>query len=157
VTVLAGDVNATAFNPTSDVNAKENFAAVNGQEVLARLAEVPVTTWNFKSDEATVRHMGPTAQDFSAAFGLGEDDTHISTTDADGVALVAIQELYAQNLVLQDKVNDLEARLAAMEAKDGAGSTAWPWQKTGFLPGASFGLVALGLVGLVWVNRRSDR
>ena len=55
----------------SDVKAKENFAPVNGQEVLVRLAEVPVTTWSFKADDPSVRHMGPMAQDFYAAFGLG--------------------------------------------------------------------------------------
>ncbi len=34
------------------------------------------------------------AQDFYAAFGLGNSDTHIGTVDADGVALAAIQGLY---------------------------------------------------------------
>jgi molecular chaperone GrpE (heat shock protein) len=33
------------------------------------------------------------AQDFHAAFGLGTDDKHIATVDADGVALAAIQAL----------------------------------------------------------------
>ena len=42
-------------------------------------------------------HIGPTAQDFSRAFGLGEDNRHITTVDADGVALAAIQGLYRQN------------------------------------------------------------
>jgi molecular chaperone GrpE (heat shock protein) len=32
-------------------------------------------------------------QDFHAAFGLGTDDKHIATVDADGVALAAIQAL----------------------------------------------------------------
>jgi flagellar biosynthesis/type III secretory pathway protein FliH len=37
--------------------------------------------------------MGPTAQDFQAAFGLGSDEQCIGTVDADGVALAAIQGL----------------------------------------------------------------
>ena len=59
---------------------------VNGQAVLARLAEVPITTWNYETQDPTIRHMGPMAQDFHAAFGLGESERHIPTIDADGVA-----------------------------------------------------------------------
>ena len=55
----------------SDVNAKENFSAVDGQTVLNRLAQIPIRTWNYKHDPGSVRHMGPTAQDLHAAFGLG--------------------------------------------------------------------------------------
>jgi hypothetical protein len=33
------------------------------------------------------------AQDFYAAFNVGEDEKHITTVDADGVALAAIQGL----------------------------------------------------------------
>jgi len=36
------------------------------------------------------------AQDFRAAFGLGENDPTITTVDADGVALAAIQGLNAK-------------------------------------------------------------
>jgi hypothetical protein len=110
----------------SDRNAKENFAAADGQEVLALLAEVPIFTWNYKTQDPSIRHMGPIAQDFHAAFGLGEDSRRISTIDADGVALAAIQGLYAQNqelaaenAALQQQVDDLEARLAALEAGGG--------------------------------------
>ena len=61
--------------------------------------------------------MGPMAQDFSAAFGLGEDDKHISTVDADGVALAAIQGLHQQ---LQTKIRQLakqERELARFKAR----------------------------------------
>ncbi len=40
-----------------------------------------------------MRHLGPTAEDFYAAFGLGSD-AGIGTVDADGVALATIQALY---------------------------------------------------------------
>jgi len=33
------------------------------------------------------------AQDFAQAFRVGDDDRHITTVDADGVALAAIQGL----------------------------------------------------------------
>lgn len=114
----------------SDAGAKENFAPVSGEEVLDRLSQIPVMTWSYKSGDETVRHMGPTAQDFYAAFGLGADNRHIATVDRDGVALAAIQQLTLElqekdsritdlemeNQALRDKVDDLEARLAALEA-----------------------------------------
>lgn len=37
-----------------------------------------------RADHAAIRHLGPTAQDFRAAFGLGENDTAIHTVHADG-------------------------------------------------------------------------
>jgi len=140
---------------------------VDGQEILASLADVPITTWNLKSQDPAIRHMGPVAQDFSAAFGLGESDTAISTIDADGVALAAIQGLYSlsqeqavqietleeENAGLQEQLNDLEARVTALGggAKP-SGAAAWP------LSGFTAGWLALGglvvVVGLVLVQRR---
>ena len=54
---------------------------------------MPVSTWRFKTEDDSIRHIGPMAQDFMAAFGYGVNDTHITSTDADGVALAAIQGL----------------------------------------------------------------
>ncbi len=105
-----------SWSSLSDRSLKENFAPVDAEEVLARLAEVPIRTWNYKAQDPAIRHIGPVAQDFYAAFGLGEDDRRISTVDADGVALTAIQGLHK---MLQDKdaqIACLEARVAKLEA-----------------------------------------
>ncbi len=113
---------ASAWSVLSAREAKANFVPVDGTDVLARLAAIPIQTWNYKSQDPSIRHIGPMAQDFYAAFGVGEDDRHISTVDADGVALAAIQGLYqlvkaqeAQIAALQRQNADLEARLAALE------------------------------------------
>ena len=55
----------------SDVNLKHNFRDVDGEDVLARIAKMPVPEWSYKAQDAAIRHLGPTAQDFHAAFGLG--------------------------------------------------------------------------------------
>lgn len=86
---------------------KANFSVVDGQALLANLAALPIATWNYTAQPDSIRHMGPTAQDFSAAFGLGEDERHISTVDAQGVALAAIQALYKQVQELQEQVAQL--------------------------------------------------
>ena len=81
---------------------------------------MPISAWNYKDDPAS-RHVGPMAQDFHAAFGLGFDDKHIATVDADGIALAAIQglnqKLEAQAGALQerdDRIARLESDLAEL-------------------------------------------
>ena len=103
-----------AFSSLSDRNAKTNNATVDGRDVLERLAAIPIATWNYRSQPATVHHIGPMAQDFARAFGVGEDDKHISTVDADGVALAAIQGL---NLKLQDELKKRDAENAQLKVR----------------------------------------
>jgi hypothetical protein len=82
-----------SWNNLSDRNVKENFASVNSRDILRKVLNLPISTWNYKTQNASVRHIGAMAQDFKAAFAVGEDDKHISTIDPDGVALAAIQGL----------------------------------------------------------------
>jgi trimeric autotransporter adhesin len=82
-----------AWTAMSDRNAKENIKPVSPRAVLEKVAGLAVTTWNYKTQQRSVRHIGPMAQDFKAAFGVGESDTGITSVDADGVALAAIQGL----------------------------------------------------------------
>ncbi|UFP94464.1 tail fiber domain-containing protein [Gloeobacter morelensis] len=96
----------------SDRNHKANFAAVDGEQVLAKLAALPIGTWNYTGQDRSIRHIGPTAQDFAAAFEFGEDDRHINTVDADGVALSALQGLYR---VVQRKDQQIAQLHAALQ------------------------------------------
>nr|WP_263326966.1 tail fiber domain-containing protein [Neobacillus sp. Marseille-Q6967] len=120
-----GDVQVRGLTLTSDKNAKENFLSVNTLEILDNLASMPIQSWNYKEDPSSERHIGPTAQDFQAAFGLNRDDeTRISSTDLHGVALAAIQglnekneKLKAENAQLHVHLAKLEARLSALESK----------------------------------------
>ena len=104
----------------SDRSVKANLIAVDGPAILERLASLPIATWNYNTQADSVRHMGPMAQDFRAAFGLGEDETHISTVDSEGVALAAIQALYEEKQQevsqLKDRLTVLEKRLVALES-----------------------------------------
>ncbi len=106
----------------SDVNSKENITAVEGEMMLARLAELPVAKWNYKSDAAKSLHVGPMAQDFHAAFGLGSDERHIAPRDLAGVAVVGVKELHKQNLeqtkMIEQRdaeIGELKERLAVLE------------------------------------------
>ncbi len=118
-----GSCQATSFVSLSDRNLKEAIVPVDPADVLDRVAKLPVSTWSYIKDEDGTRHMGPMAQDFHAAFGLGTDDKTIAEMDRSGVALAAIQGL--NGLVQrqagtiesqQDRIADLESRLERLEA-----------------------------------------
>ena len=102
----------------SDRNLKSDFESVDVDEVLNRVAALPIATWRYKKEAPGIRHMGPMAQDFYAAFGLGHDDRHIGNLDSSGVALAAIQALNRQIEALQAKVAQLEAQLATDAKED---------------------------------------
>ncbi len=97
----------------SDRNAKTAVQPVDGREVLKKIASLPLNTWQYKTQEAKYRHMGPMAQDFYAAFHLGESDKGIDTVDADGVALAAIQGLSALLTEKDAKIDALQAEVSA--------------------------------------------
>jgi hypothetical protein len=115
---VSGQVRCTTLLLTSDRNAKTNFAAVNNHEVLKKLVTLPISTWEYKSTNAVgPRHLGPMAQDFKAAFELGEDDKHIATVDADGVALASIQALYQLVQEKDSEIAALKRQVAALKTE----------------------------------------
>jgi len=126
-----------SWETLSDRNAKTAILPVDDHQVLETLMKVPVSTWQYVEQPSSVQHMGPMAQDFYTAFGLGQDEHYIGSVDADGVALASIQGLYqivqekdariyelqAQNADQEKRLNDLETRLTNLEDRsDQSGS-----------------------------------
>ena len=93
---------------TSDRNKKENFITVNGEDILNKINELPITRWNYKGEPASIQHIGPMAQDFYRIFHIGNDSLSISTIDPSGIALVGIKELIAKNESLKLQVQSLK-------------------------------------------------
>ena len=89
--------------------------SVSDARSRSSLVAMPIAEWNYKSQDGSVRHMGPMAQDFRAAYGLGHDELTISTIDSDGVSLAAIQGLHSLLLEQEARIAALEARLARLE------------------------------------------
>jgi hypothetical protein len=98
-----------AWASASDRNLKRDVTRIDDADVLAKVAALPITAWSYISEQG-VRHVGPMAQDFYAAFKVGEDDRHITSIDEDGIALAAIK-------ALNDETNELSKRLARDEAR----------------------------------------
>jgi hypothetical protein len=97
-----------AWVSASDSTTKHLWRDVDAETVLSKLAAMPIRTWTYRTEDDSVRHLGPTAQEFRAAFGLGDTERAIASVDADGVALVAVQ-------ALEQRTSELDARLAALE------------------------------------------
>jgi hypothetical protein len=105
--VLRGDVLTN-----SDRNTKDNIAPVDPKVVLDSVLDLEVSRWHRKQEADDVEHIGPMAQDFYAAFGLGNDDKKISTLDTAGVALAAIQGLHGELAARDERIDTLKAELA---------------------------------------------
>ncbi len=127
VTVIEGQVGFTA---SSDRNLKENFQPVDGEDVLGKIQGLKLTSWNYIGhDPQRFRHYGPMTQDFFAAFGhdgvgtIGTDIT-ITSTDIDGILMIAAQALEKRSVAQQTEIEklkeenlELQARLQALERK----------------------------------------
>lgn len=94
----------------SDVNLKEAFSLVDGNEILSKLSNLNITKWKYKGTDEF--HIGPMAQDFYNAFNVGVDDKRISTIDPSGVALVAIKALNEKLELQQKLIDELTKKLA---------------------------------------------
>lgn len=110
--------NSTGWTCTSDRNLKTAFSAVSPRAVLQKLITMPVTTWSMLG--SSVRQMGPTAQDFARAFGLGANDTAINQIDSQGVAFAAIQglnqKLIEESAAKNTKISALEKKARELDA-----------------------------------------
>jgi hypothetical protein len=88
-------------------------SAAEQQSLLDKIASLSIKRWNSSSQDG-VEHIGPTAADLKALFGIG-DGQSISSVDPAGIALVAIQMLYqsvqAQKQQLQ-QISELQSQLA---------------------------------------------
>ena len=93
----------------SDRALKRRIEPADTDSVLAGVDRLDVSRWSYKWDGPGVRHIGPMAQDFAAAFEVGADDRRIHPIDMNGVALAAIKALKAQ-------VDEQERELAKLRA-----------------------------------------
>jgi len=107
-----------AWSALSDQALKEHIVPADGRAVLHALSRLPISSWSLKSQSPDVRHLGPMAQDFQRAFGLGEDARYIHGGDADGVALLSIQALHGLVRDQTARLQRVEAALDALRSKN---------------------------------------
>lgn len=110
-------IGGTQYLTGSSRSIKENFAQVDGRDILRRLTAMPLTSWNAIGDPAQ-RHIGPIAEDWWATFGLGPDDKHVGMTDLGGVALAAIKGLSEEVEARDERLQAQDERLRALERQN---------------------------------------
>lgn len=96
---------------------KENFGEVNGEDILARLRGVPITTWTMRGAKDPVKHLGPVAEDFYDAFELGLGNTTIGMGDIDGVTFAAAQALEKRTTALKAEITARDEKISSLEQK----------------------------------------
>lgn len=108
---------AVGFECSSDRNLKQGFVAVDLSLLLDRLSAMPVFEYSMKGATQKARFLGPTAQDFAAAFHLGPSDTTINTGNGQGVALAAAKGLLEKLKADEATIADLRSQLAVQKAQ----------------------------------------
>jgi trimeric autotransporter adhesin len=99
----------------SDRNRKQDFLAVEGEDILARIRTLPVSTWRYRDEtDRSTLHIGPMAQDWHQAFGFAHDNTTINMSDFDGVNLAGVKALDARTTAQAERIRQLEAEVAEL-------------------------------------------
>lgn len=104
-----------AWTNASDRNAKDGISEINEEEILDKLAQLPLSSWHYKTEAQGVQHIGPMAQDFKETFGLGDSDKSIATVDADGVNMAAIKALYKRLQKLEKQNEELTRQIRELK------------------------------------------
>ena len=105
------------WSSLSDSTMKRRHGRVDSKDILNKVAALPIERWSYRTQDESIHHIGPMAQDFWNLFHLGEDSLGISTIDPDGIALAAIQELAKQNEELRTAVRRYDDELTALRAR----------------------------------------
>jgi hypothetical protein len=100
----------------SDRTKKENFEGIDGEDLLLKIRHMPITKWNYRQSDASIKYIGPVAQDFYAAFHLGGTDSlGINSINIDGVNMAAVQALEKRTAELREKTAELHAKTIELE------------------------------------------
>jgi len=103
-----------AWTNASDRKLKDRFEKLESKDILDKVNQLDIQRWHYIADGEPTTHIGPIAQDFHEAFGVG-DDTTISTIDPSGVALLAIQELSKKNDEKDAEIAQQQNQLSAQQ------------------------------------------
>ncbi len=107
----------SSWTTLSDSTKKRNIRLVDTKDVLDKVAQMPIKQWSYQSQDPSIEHIGPMAQDFWMQFHLGDDSLSISTIDPSGIALAAIQELAKRNEKLEARSTTMEAEISELRSR----------------------------------------
>ena len=111
-----------SWSTVSDSTLKSNLRLVDTKLILDKVSQLPIKQWSYKSQDPSIEHIGPTAQDFWKLFHVGDDSLSISTIDPSGIALAAIQQLHKENEDLRAEVSELRSLVLKLAAQQPDGN-----------------------------------
>ena len=97
----------------SDRKKKENFQDVDPELLIGKLSEIPIQSWNYKSQNPAIRHIGIVAQDFYQNFGYGDNDTTLAWIDVAGVNMAVIKGLISRTDTLEKQLEEQRRLIVA--------------------------------------------
>ncbi len=121
VSLIAND---NSWNIISDSTKKERFLSADGETMLQKIRGMRLGSWNYKSqhDKAGLRHYGPMAQEFYAAFGKDAYgtigcDTTINQANMEGVLMIMVKALENRTAVQAAEIDALKAKNEMLSAQ----------------------------------------
>lgn len=96
---------------------KHGFTSVDANQILKKVEGLNISQWIYKRDHSGAAHLGPMAEEFHAAFGLGADDKHLAPTDLAGVAVASVQALNQRVQEQDAEIRRLKQEAATLEAR----------------------------------------
>lgn len=95
----------------SDRNLKRNIREVSSSDILDKVASLPIYQWSYKTQDESIEHIGPMAQDFYKTFEIGDNDKSIAALDPAGICLAAIKQLREENIHLKSELEKLKGKV----------------------------------------------
>jgi hypothetical protein len=108
---------ASAWSPIIPPGPELNTRPVDGEEILSKIKELPLTYYSHKSEVNGIEHIGPLPEDFNQLFTPSQEDTHVSLQDEAGVALAAVKELINTVEEQNETIRMLERRISELEKR----------------------------------------
>jgi hypothetical protein len=111
--------NMSGWSNYCDRNLKENFETVDGELLLSKIKELPITKWNYKSGDPSIKYIGPVAQDFYKAFQLGGTDSlGINSICIDGITLSGVKALEERTSEIIVEINLIKDKNVQLELEN---------------------------------------
>lgn len=100
---------------------KDNFTSYNREDLFRKISSMPLEFWQYRNSDE--RHIGPMAEDFSAAFDVGiiretdgqRENQYLAAGDVAGVALAGVKELIQLVNELKEENQELKSRIEELE------------------------------------------
>lgn len=96
-----------SYEHSSSETVKQAIEPLDESEIIRRISNVGIHEWSY-TNNPDIRHIGPMAEEFYAAFGLGSSERSISASNMAGLGLAGIQALEARNRELEERLAKLE-------------------------------------------------